>query len=206
VRTERAVSLFALHCEAYRRQAAAVAIGRVVHVLLPEPGEPDRDRLVRFVGDLLERTAEAMRMGLRAALGSTVPGVADLAASYREATRVLRALRESDAPAGAVATVDDVRSRVLLLELEDLATRQPELRDGKVAVLQAHDRDKQTGYVATLRAYLDHFGDVPAAAAALHVHPNTFRYRLRRLVDVSGLDLDDPIERLVAHLQLTIAP
>jgi DNA-binding PucR family transcriptional regulator len=38
------------------------------------------------------------------------------------------------------------------------------------------------------------------------VHPNTFRYRLRRLVEVSGIDLDDPVERLVAHLQLTLLP
>ena len=72
-----------------------------------------------------------------------------------------------------------------------------------MAALVDHDREKGTEYVVTLRAYLDHFGDVPAAAASLHVHPNTFRYRLRRLVAVAGLDLDDPTERLVAHLQLT---
>lgn len=206
VQAERAVSLIALHCEAYRRQAAAVAIGRVVHVLLPEPMEPDRTRLTRFVRDLVERTSDAMRMGLRAAVGSTVAGVADLAASHREATRVLRAMREIGSPAGTVATVDDVRSRMLLLELDDLAARQPELREGKIAVLAAHDAEKQTDYVATLRAYLDHFGDVPAASASLHVHPNTFRYRLRRLVEVSRLDLDDPVERLVAHLQLMLKP
>ena len=204
VLADRAVSLFALHCEAYRRQATAVAIGRVVHVLLPEPNESDRSRLVRFVSDLVERTADALRVGMRAAIGTTVSGIDDLRTSARDATRVVRAMRVEQRAPGSVASVDDVRSRVLLLELQDLASRQPELREGKVARLAAHDREKQTEYVATLRAYLDGFGDVPTAASSLHVHPNTFRYRLRRLVEISGLDLGDPVERLVAHLQLTL--
>jgi PucR C-terminal helix-turn-helix domain len=34
------------------------------------------------------------------------------------------------------------------------------------------------------------------------VHPNTFRYRLRRLTEVSGIDLADPEQRFAAMLQL----
>ncbi|MEV2253806.1 helix-turn-helix domain-containing protein [Streptomyces sp. NPDC050147] len=33
------------------------------------------------------------------------------------------------------------------------------------------------------------FGDVISASAAMHVHPNTFRYRLKRLSKVSGIDV-----------------
>jgi DNA-binding PucR family transcriptional regulator len=36
------------------------------------------------------------------------------------------------------------------------------------------------------------------------VHANTFRYRLRRLCEVAALDLDDPTERLVLQLQLSL--
>ena len=36
----------------------------------------------------------------------------------------------------------------------------------------------------------------------LFVHPNTLRYRLRRLEEVSGLDLADPEQRFAAMLQL----
>ena len=46
---------------------------------------------------------------------------------------------------------------------------------------------------------------MPGAAKRVFVHPNTFRYRLRRLTEISGLDLDDPLERLVAELQLRIS-
>lgn len=41
----------------------------------------------------------------------------------------------------------------------------------------------------TVWAYLAHDFDVRSAAATMHVHPNTFRYRLRRFEEVSGADL-----------------
>jgi DNA-binding PucR family transcriptional regulator len=39
----------------------------------------------------------------------------------------------------------------------------------------------------------------------LHIHPNTVRYRLQRIIEVSGIRLDDPDERLVAMLHLRLA-
>ena len=44
----------------------------------------------------------------------------------------------------------------------------------------------------TLRAWLDAHGDVTATAAALHVHPQTVRYRLAGLREAFGGALDDP--------------
>ena len=41
-----------------------------------------------------------------------------------------------------------------------------------------------------------------SAAAATFVHPNTLRYRLRRLAEVSGLELADPEQRFAAMLEL----
>jgi hypothetical protein len=48
----------------------------------------------------------------------------------------------------------------------------------------------------TLRAWLDAHGDVTATAAALHVHPQTVRYRLAGLREIFGTALDDPAARL----------
>jgi hypothetical protein len=54
----------------------------------------------------------------------------------------------------------------------------------------------------TLRAWLDAHGDVTAAAAALHVHPQTVRYRLAGLREVFGGALDDPAQRLELAIAL----
>jgi DNA-binding PucR family transcriptional regulator len=95
-----------------------------------------------------------------------------------------------------------VRAQVILHRLRAIAGQNPELSAGRVTALAEQDAAKGTAWVQTLRAYFDAFGDMASAAAMVNVHPNTFRYRLRRITEVWGLDLDDPDERLVAELQL----
>ncbi|MBB4664887.1 PucR family transcriptional regulator [Conexibacter arvalis] len=52
----------------------------------------------------------------------------------------------------------------------------------------------------TLDAYLAHRLDVPRTAAALHLHPNSVRYRLQRIERELGRSLDDPVT--IANLYL----
>ena len=103
---------------------------------------------------------------------------------------------------GNVLGMEDVHAEALLMELRDLAAAHGDRPTGPVARLSAYDLEHGTNLVETLRAWLDAFGDVAAAAAAMFVHPNTFRYRLRRLTEVSGIDLGDPEQRFAAMLQL----
>ncbi|MGN0063987.1 MAG: PucR family transcriptional regulator [Nocardioides sp.] len=69
--------------------------------------------------------------------------------------------------------------------------------------LAAHDRAHGTPYVATLRAVLDHWGDLPGAARVLDVHPNTVRNRLPRILEVAAVDLGDPVQRQAVWLECT---
>ena len=61
---------------------------------------------------------------------------------------------------------------------------------------------KQRGEIAirTLAAYLDQQGSIVRTAQALHLHRNAVTYRLRRITDLLGVDLDDPDQRLVLQL------
>jgi DNA-binding PucR family transcriptional regulator len=54
----------------------------------------------------------------------------------------------------------------------------------------------------TLAAWLDRPGQVQAVAAALDVHPQTVRYRVRQLRDLFGDRLDDPDARFELSLAL----
>lgn len=54
-----------------------------------------------------------------------------------------------------------------------------------------YDRLHGASYGQTLRVYLSSFGDPSASSRTLGVHTNTLRYRLRRLHDLFGLDLND---------------
>jgi DNA-binding PucR family transcriptional regulator len=117
---------------------------------------------------------------------------------------VLRVLVEGGRRLDDVAHIDDVRVPAILFELGDLLHQRPELRLPALDALAAHDAEHSKSYLETLRAYLDAFGDVSAAADAINLHPNSFRYRLRRLRELAGIDLSDPDDRLLIALQLRL--
>jgi DNA-binding PucR family transcriptional regulator len=52
-----------------------------------------------------------------------------------------------------------------------------------------YDRQRQTALLRTLEEFLRRRGNISATAEALYVHPNTLRQRLRRIGEISGLDL-----------------
>ena len=55
---------------------------------------------------------------------------------------------------------------------------------------------------AFMKTCLSAKADMPAAAEAVQVHANTFRYRMRRVRELFDLDLEDPDVRLMVWLQL----
>lgn len=185
-----------LYCASGRPQLTATMAGGRIYVLAPEP-KADGSRGRRVAHDLATR----LGVPVRAAVGSTGRGLGHLRVSRGEADRVLRVMRDGDHP---VAHVDDMAGRLTLMRLADLASGEPDLLRGRASRLADYDRKHGSDHVATLRAFLDANGDVRRAAQALLVHPNTLRYRLARLQEAVGLDLDDPDERLVAHLQLRL--
>jgi GAF domain-containing protein len=66
------------------------------------------------------------------------------------------------------------------------------IRDATVdAVSRLADYDDQRGsqLMATLEEFLRRHGNISATSEALFVHPNTLRQRLRRIGELSGLDL-----------------
>jgi len=101
-----------------------------------------------------------------------------------------------------VAAVEDVLPQVVLLHLQAHLAGEPHLRLPGSAAMVEHDEQQQTPYVESVLAYLAANADVPAAAESVSVHPNTFRYRLRRVRELFDLDLEDPDVRLVVWLQL----
>lgn len=201
MRAQRAADLVALYFESYSRQASCAAVGGTVYALLPGSGPGGSDRRKELVATAVKRVGESLHIRLVGGIGRPVPGLNHVAQSRRQADQAAQALLAE--PRGRlVAEIDDVSTKVVLAELAEIAHSHPELMEGRLAGLARHDEAKRTSYVPTLRAYLDAFGDVAAAAEALNVHPNTLRYRLRRVSEICDLDLGDADDRLVAELQL----
>ncbi|GAB1334739.1 hypothetical protein ACE1SV_13290 [Streptomyces sp. E-15] len=205
----RMYALLALHCAALGHRAVLVPAGGralvLVSALDPDPGTA-RAQVAKLGTSLTARLSATTGAPVRAGLGEVVPVLARAAESRRTAEQALKALVWTGG-ARAVAWAGDVADTIGVLQVLD-ALRDMELPPGtSVARLAAFDAE-HTGsrLVESLRAYLDHFGDVSAAARSLSLHPNSLRYRLGRIAAVSGLDLDDADARLLAQLQLRLGP
>ena len=125
-------------------------------------------------------------------------GLAGAAAARTEVDRVLDSAERHPGAIGQVTSLDEARTAVLLDEIvthvaADDAVGGP-----------AGARAARAGPVLadTLRAYLDGFGDIAAVARRLHVHPNTVRYRVRRIEKLLATSLADADVRLVLSLSL----
>ncbi|SMQ71180.1 PucR C-terminal helix-turn-helix domain-containing protein [Plantibacter sp. VKM Ac-1784] len=145
---------------------------------------------------------------LLAVIGDSVGDAADIPDSRRSADQALRALLlQPVRPRPAVPMLllaAELQDAVLLQRLTDLMAAEHVQPMGPLERLIRYDTHHDTDLVATLRAWLDAFGDVSAAAVSLHVHANTFRYRLRRVAEIGEVDLGNSESRFSLMLQLRI--
>jgi PucR family transcriptional regulator, purine catabolism regulatory protein len=126
--------------------------------------------------------------------------------AYQEARFALEAAAPptGDGPAARVATVADLGShRLLLARQEDAALEA--ISRGLLGPLADYDRRQHGELVASLRAFLEHNGNWEAAARALDVHRHTLRYRIRRVAELTGRDLDRAGDRVEFWLALQAA-
>jgi sugar diacid utilization regulator len=198
---EALVDMAGLSAESFHRHACCVMTGPAIHLLVPIA--EGREDLRPLALEIVDRADAALGIPLLAGIGGVVANLGRAPASRREADQAVAVLRE-DVHNRRVAHIDDVRSETVLTELRALVAEWSAPHAHEFRSLETYDRDHRTGYVDTLRAWLDNFGDIAHAARAVDVHPNTFRYRLRRLGDLSGLDLANPDERLAVELELRL--
>ena len=74
-----------------------------------------------------------------------------------------------------------------------------------LAPVFAMPMSERAALVETIRTWLAHAGSTSAAAEALFLHRNTVRYRLRRLEELTGLELGRPIDAARLHWALEAA-
>jgi PucR C-terminal helix-turn-helix domain/GGDEF-like domain len=91
---------------------------------------------------------------------------------------------------------------ILLASAPDAAGAVAAAILGPVLALPAAERDTLLG---TLHVWFEEHGATSAAAARLYVHRNTVRYRLRRVEELTGRSLAQPIGVAELHLAMQAA-
>ncbi|MCW2963190.1 MAG: hypothetical protein JWO17_442 [Actinomycetia bacterium] len=125
------------------------------------------------------------------------PGDRAIAAGYAEA-RAAERLAEATGDSGNALTFDEVL-------IDHIVRSSPAIESALSETLRPlveYDLARQTKLVGTLRAFVDAGFNITKSAAALHAHPNTVAYRLRRIKQLTGRDVHDPNDLLVLLLSL----
>lgn len=196
-RPARSLQIVASTGRALRIRAVQTALGDVIYVLAVRRPDVRTDRMVAFGTRVRWEIEQAIGGLVLVGVGEEVADLGGVGRSREQADRVLNALAHRDGP--RVATLPMVAGAALLDEIRELLRDVPSLQRGALRELAADPE-----LIRTLRGYLDAFGDIGRAADALHVHPNTLRYRLRRIAR-AGIDLSSAKERAVLSLQLRAA-
>lgn len=178
----------------WTRSGRSTLFANTVYTILPcgENVREAREWARALVADLPSKVTVFVGIG----------GVADalqLVSSRQEADESLALHTSANAPA---VVYDDAWHEILLRRLRAAAAAGRTPTRGPVVELRHHDAEHNTRYVDTLRAWLECQGDLGAAASRLSIHPNTVRYRLRKMAEVTTLDLGDPDKRLAMIIAL----
>jgi purine catabolism regulator len=123
-----------------------------------------------------------------------------VAGALREVTSVMESLARFKRWSQVVA-VPELGLTGLLAAVTD--ERLVDYSRRHLGPLIEHDTSRKGNLVATLRAYLE-TGEQQHAAQKLRVHPNTLRYRLDRIREIGGVDLEDPETRLNLAVALRV--
>ena len=102
---------------------------------------------------------------------------------------------------GVVCNYTDGRYERMLRHLRAHPYRE-DLAHPAMARLAAMDETEGTEYIATLRTLIQHIFNQMETADALGIHRTTLAYRLRRIQELTGLDLNDA--RQVFHVAVSL--
>ncbi|MCX4716198.1 PucR family transcriptional regulator [Streptomyces virginiae] len=141
-------------------------------------------------------TATATARGVTAGVADPVRGLADLPAAWEQAVAAARAAA-AQPRFGPVAQWSAIGPYRMLATLAADPVDDPAAR----TLLAPTNRE----LARTAEVFLDCAGQAGRAAAALGIHRQTLYYRLARVEQLTGLDLDEGEDRLLLHMALKAA-
>jgi len=171
-------------------------------ILWPAESLSDVELAKQFLVRLQEEAGQrsgTLRARVRAGVGSYHPGLHGISRSFLEAQQAIEAGRKLR-PDSLVHGHDEVIPHLVLAQNPRLAERFVNHSLGRLLDPKVRNRGQ---LLETLDAYLAK-GSVKGAATALGLHRHTVLYRLEKLKELLGGDLDAPATRLRLQLALDL--
>ena len=156
-------------------------------------GSPVEDRKV-VAKHILSRCGERLKnLPVHAGLGEPRESPDQITRTCREAYSALRVGQRLQSARDVEGRIHSFSALGVQRMLFALSQNSPEtlrgFEESTVGPVMDYDREHGTQLLETLSTYMRCNGNIPEVAALLHVHKHTVRYRLRRVTELTGLDV-----------------
>ncbi|HEX6523207.1 MAG TPA: helix-turn-helix domain-containing protein [Streptosporangiaceae bacterium] len=184
--------------EVRRLDVGSLVVARTDYVVIIANHEADWAKLHGAIVSDLPRDI------CRLAVGSRYPDAWHVAASYREAQFVANLASSAlSNPAAPVLRFESLGVYRMLSSVTDPAGIEGFMNE-QLGPLIEYDRQHDSSLLLTLERYFDSGCNYDEAAAALSIHRNTLKYRLKRIRELLGRDPHDGSARLDLHLAIKV--
>jgi len=153
---------------------------------------------LRNLGKKLSRSlSEDRENGVTLGIGRPYPGPEGIRLSYQEAEQALNMGKRLFGD-GSSTSFADLGVYRLLFSLNP-NNEMKSFYNEYLGKLHEYEAKRESDLEQTLKAYLE-CGTAAETARILHIHRNTLLYRLERIQEITGYDLEDSETRLALHL------
>ncbi len=169
-------------------------------LLIRFPDKGETDTVQHYIQDFIAKALERLKVQPTGAAGSIVKNPIDVQTSYQEALYVLR-MKELFSTIQVPHCYEKIG---IFKSIDDFRTVRKGMRNPIIEKLKAYDHMHHANMIETIYTFLAHDGNMNGAAGVLHVHPNTLAYRLKRITEITELDLKDMNEKTLLYIDLLI--
>ncbi len=161
------------------------------------------DRLRNFNSRVTDALSEKFNnMKVKIGIGRVYKGLDNVNKSFADAVKTIRtgkAIIDKE-----VISFDELG--IFKILCQDFLTEELEdFYNTTLKPLVDYDNKKSTELVKTLKAYFEYNGNLTRMSEKLYTHYNTILYRINRINEITGMNLDDPNDRLNLEIALKIS-
>ncbi|WP_026393657.1 PucR family transcriptional regulator [Acetobacterium malicum] len=178
----------------FNRQTVIIYNGQLVILLDTITAEIQNEREMASFENLLEEN------DCTAGISKIFYHLYDFCEHYKQAHNALNLGDQLKKP-GRIRNYDELIIPHMILSFRG-ETNIKNLIHPVVKALKDLDDKKGSNFLETLVAYINHNQDTTLTAKSLHVHYNTLKYRINRIIELTELDLSD--SETLFNIQLSV--
>lgn len=189
--------------EEYRIKGVVISKTDSIILLLSFDKKDGRERKISGVKTHLMKAIkmQSMSVQIHVGVGRTYSGMENFHKSFKDALKSMRISRVKDEV--SIVSYDSLGVFKILCQ-DHLDEELERFYNETLKSLVDYDKKKSTELVKTLEAYFEFNGNFKKISNELFAHYNTVLYRMQRIREVSGMDLENFDDRLNLEIAVKI--